>query len=481
MNGKTDTIELSIHLDQPDTLRLLFPKEKHEHVSLTLSGELGIDDIKFLNGDVLKETVLDEDIGDIIEFFRNPYWDTIDLTLTDVTILFSAFNKIYPYGIQRLVSSNIQLKSDEVYYLYYEEVYQHQLTAYVTSLLITKGVQRIQTCNFNSFKNLHEYYAEEDSDFVVIDGVLFTKDKSILVSMPPASQYEDYEIPEGTVSVANNAFCGCRNLKSLFIPKSVVKIANNSFEECDNLEKFVVDPLNKYYYTKKDVLYEHIYSSRYHSCNFGEDINCLFRFPPAKSLKSGKVNIHYYKDNDMIADYAFSGCKNIKELYINVLYTDNIDHLFYNIPNLTVLSVSCNKYPNICGCDNLEILEIYGAQYVENYLRYFFDIKSIKEYRGESNVFHTTDGVVFNNLNELCLYPPKKEDKVYVVPEGTTAIVDYVFYNAFFLEEIIVPSDINIKTISGELTSYKDYDKKEELFTTSDDKKIKVTIAGTSD
>lgn len=481
MNGKTDTIELSIHLDQPDTLRLLFPKEKHEHVSLTLSGELGDDDILFLNGDVLKETVIDEDTGETIDFFRNPYWDTIDLTLTDVSILFSAFNNIDPYSIQRLVSSNIQLKSNEVYYLYSEEGLHPQLTASVTSLLVTKEVKRIQTYNFNDFKNLHEYYAEEDSDFVVIDGVLFTKDKSILVSMPPASQYEDYEIPEGTVSVANNAFCGCRNLKSLFIPKSVIKIANNSFEGCDNLEKFVVDPLNKYYYTKKDVLYEHIYSNRYHSHDFAEDINCLFRFPPAKALKNGKVNINCYKDTEMIADYAFSGCKNIKELDIHVIYTDNIDHLFYNIPNLTVLSVSCKKYPDICDCDNLEILEIYGAQYVEDFYRYSFNIKSVKEYRGKSNVFHTIDGVVFNNQNELCLYSPKKEDKVYVVPEGTTTILHNVFYNAFFLEEIIVPSDINIKTLSGELISYKDYDKKEELFTICDDKKIKVTIAGTSD
>lgn len=160
-----------------------------------------------------------------------------------------------------------------------------------------------------------------------------------------------------------------------------------------------------------------------------------------------------------------------------VLYRDNIDHLFYNIPNLSLLSVSCKKYPNICDCDNLEIFEIFGAQYVCS----FGDTSSIKEYRGESNVFHTTDGVVFNNKNELCLYPPKKEDKLYVVPEGTTAIVDDVFFNAFFLEEIIVPSDINIKAHSGELTPYKDYEKKEELFTTRYDKKTKVTIVGTSD
>ncbi len=87
----------------------------------------------------------------------------------------------------------------------------------------------------------------------------------------------------------------------------------------------------------------------------------------------------------------------------------------------------------------------------------------------------------FNNKNELCLYPPKKEDKLYVVPEGTTAIVDDVFFNAIFLEEIIVPSDINIKTLSGELIPYKDYEKKEDMFKTFDDKQIKVTIVGTSD
>ena len=477
MNEFIDTIDISIHLDQPNTLRLLYPKEKHEHVSLTLSGELGNDDIIFLKGDVFKETINDEDTGEVVEMSMNPYWDSIDLTLVKISLFYSACTNFYAYHLRSLTSSNIKLKYDEVCCIVVDDYIFFQLLNSVTSLLITKEVQRFRTDNFNDFKNLQEYHVEEDSCFILIDGVLFTKDKSILVSMPPASQHEDYEIPEGTVSVANNAFYGCRNIKSVYIPKSVVKIGNNSFEECDNLEKFVVNPLNIYYFTKNDVLYEHIYSNRYYSYDFGEDINCLFRFPPAKALKNGKVNIHYLNHTFMIADYAFSGCKNIKELNIHVLYRDNIDHLFYNIPNLSLLSVSCKKYPNICDCDNLEILEIFGAQYVGS----FGDTSSIKEYRGESNVFHTTDGVVFNNQNELCLYPPKKEDKVYVVPEGTTAIVDDVFNNAFFLEEIIVPSDINIKTNSGELTSYKDYDKKEELFTTRYDKRIKVTIVGTSD
>lgn len=481
MSGGIDTFEVSIHLDQPDTLRFLYPEEKkHEHVSLTLSGELGNDDMNFLIGDI-KETIIDEDTGENLEITKNPYWDSVDLTLINVSIFCSVLNKLHYCHLRALSSSNIHLKCDQVNYIYPNGEFYDQLLDSVTSLHITKEVQRIQTFNFYDFKKLLEYHVEEGSGFTLIDGVLFTKDKSILVSMPPASHHEDYKIPEGTVSVANNAFCGCRNLKSVFIPKSVVRIANNSFEECDNLEKFVVDSLNIYYYTKNDVLYEHIYSNLYHIYYFAEDINSLFRFPPAKPLKSGKVNIHYYNHTEMIADYAFSGCKNIKELYIHVLYTDNIDHLFYNMPNLSILSVSCDKFPKIYGCDNLEILEIFGAQYVKSYSCYLYDIKSIKEYRGESNVFHSTDGVIFNNQNELCLYPPKKEDKVYVVPEGTTAIVDIVFYNAIFLEEIIVPSEIKIKMLSGELILYKDYEKKEDLFKTCDDKKIKVTIVGNSD
>ena len=475
MKKEIDTFEISIHLDQPDTLRLKFPKEKHEHVSLTLSGGLGNDDVDFLTGDAFKENIIDEDTGEVVEIPMNPYWEAIDLKLINISLLCSTFNKLYAYHLRTLTSSNIQLKCDEVYCIYPNEKLYYQLLDSVTSLHITKEVQRIQTYNFNDFKNLQEYHVDENSGFTLIDGVLFTKDKSILVSMPPASQHEEYEIPEGTVSIANNAFCGCRNLKSVFIPKSVIKIANNSFEECENLEKFVVDSLNLYYYTRKDVLYEHIYSNRYHSYGFAEDLNCLFRFPPAKALKSGKVKIHYYNHTEMIADYAFSGCKNIKELYIHVLHTDNIDHIFYNIPNLSVLSMSCNKFPEICGCDSLEILEIFGAQYVDN----CFTNSSIKEYRGKSNVFNTTDGVVFNNHNELCLYPPKKEDKVYVVPENTSAILVNVFSTAFFLEEIIVPSDISIKMFSGELISYKDYDKKDNLFRNNDDKAIKVTIAET--
>ena len=67
MKKEIDTFEISIHLDQPDTLRLKFPKEKHEHVSLTLSGGLGNDDVDFLTGDAFKENIIDEDTGEVVE------------------------------------------------------------------------------------------------------------------------------------------------------------------------------------------------------------------------------------------------------------------------------------------------------------------------------------------------------------------------------------------------------------------------------
>lgn len=468
-----DSFEISIHLEHPNTLKSLYPQVKHEHVSLTLSGEMGDDDFDFLRGDELKEEIFDEEIGEFYQLFINPYWDSIDLHLCNITIprCFFIERNISAYGLSQLETSNVQIKCEGGGFIrcYYPS---DRVMESVTSMLITKETQWLYKSMFDEFPNLKDYIIEEGSKFLLVDGVLFSEDKSTLVSMPPAMQLEDYEIPEGTTVIGSDAFRGCRYLKSVSVPKSVIRIETDAFEGCDNLEKFIVHPDNNYYYSKKDVLFEYIYA--WHRSDYAETIKCLLRFPPTKKLKSGKVSIHYYTIQ-AIASHAFSGCKNITELNIHIIYKDNIDRLFYNIPNLKSLSVSCEKLPDIVGCDNLETLETYGVELIPYF--YSHHVQTIKEYKIPSNRFHTVDGVVFSNYNELCLYPPKREDKVYVVPKGTTGIYESVFYYAYYLEEVIIPSDIYIMTASGERIPYKEYEKKEELFKTYYDRQIKIKIA----
>lgn len=53
--------------------------------------------------------------------------------------------------------------------------------------------------------------------------------------------------------------------------------------------------------------------------------------------------------------------------------------------------------------------------------------------------FHTTDGVFFNG-KQLVAYPPAKQGDFYVIPEGTTDILNGAFFGCADLKKIVVPS-----------------------------------------
>lgn len=66
------------------------------------------------------------------------------------------------------------------------------------------------------------------------DGVLFNKAKTILLAYPPGKG-EKYVIPNGVTEIWENAFKGCRQLKSIIMPDTVTYIGRSAFEDCINL------------------------------------------------------------------------------------------------------------------------------------------------------------------------------------------------------------------------------------------------------
>ena len=66
-----------------------------------------------------------------------------------------------------------------------------------------------------------------------IDGVLFNKDKTLLIQCPPKKQGQ-YTIPNSVTSIGAGAFHGS-NLTSIDIPDSVTNIGFSAFQECNGL------------------------------------------------------------------------------------------------------------------------------------------------------------------------------------------------------------------------------------------------------
>ena len=75
--------------------------------------------------------------------------------------------------------------------------------------------------------------AEENETFSSLDGVLFNKDKTVLLRFPEIQQRR-YDIPEGVVELGDYAFSDC-NLSSIYMPEGLTVIGEKAFEYSFNL------------------------------------------------------------------------------------------------------------------------------------------------------------------------------------------------------------------------------------------------------
>lgn len=76
--------------------------------------------------------------------------------------------------------------------------------------------------------------------FSSIDGVLFNKDKTVLIQYPPGKSEVIYTIPASVTVIGDSAFMGCGSLTGLSIPRGVTTISRWAFNACWNLKRLVI-------------------------------------------------------------------------------------------------------------------------------------------------------------------------------------------------------------------------------------------------
>ena len=105
----------------------------------------------------------------------------------------------------------------------------------LTSITIPNSVTLICYDTFLHCINLSSINVEEDNPkYSSMNGVLFNKDKTVLVCCPGAKT-GTYTIPNSVKNIGNYAFSDCSSLTSINIPDSVTSIGNNAFSDCSAL------------------------------------------------------------------------------------------------------------------------------------------------------------------------------------------------------------------------------------------------------
>ncbi len=100
----------------------------------------------------------------------------------------------------------------------------------------------VSTIGNNSFRfcssNIAFNVASDNPYYSSMDGVLFNKDKTVLISFPEGREGE-YIVPNSVTSIANAAFFWC-HLQNITIPNTIITIGSSAFNGSYNLTKVTI-------------------------------------------------------------------------------------------------------------------------------------------------------------------------------------------------------------------------------------------------
>lgn len=107
----------------------------------------------------------------------------------------------------------------------------------LTRVVIHNKVKTIESGAFEDCTNLQSItLADGNPYYSVEDGVLFNKDKTVLIQYPSGKKNTSYTIPNGVKKIAERAFVNVPALRSITISNSVEEIGRGNFSDCKNLE-----------------------------------------------------------------------------------------------------------------------------------------------------------------------------------------------------------------------------------------------------
>ena len=240
------------------------------------------------------------------------------------------------------------------------------------NITIPNSVTSIGNDVFNGCISLTSINVDSNNEKYMSDnGVLYTKDKKILIQYPGKKEGTEYLILQGVESIEDYAFWGCGNLTNIIIPNGVTSIGDSAFYRCTSLTNITipnsVTSIGDYafwYCNLKNITIPNgvtsIGYSAFYSC-------------------TSLTNITIPNSVTSIGDFAFNECTSLTNIAIPDSVTSIGDHAFYKCDSLSVLCKSNS----------------YAEQYAkENNIKYVIDdsVPTIKNVTG--NEKWTKDKVI---------------------------------------------------------------------------------------
>ncbi len=269
---------------------------------------------------------------------------------------------------------------------------------------------------------------EANDYFCLQDGILYNKDKTILVHYPSMKGDIKFTIPNTVKLINNYAFSGCNSLKELEIPGNVETVGHNSFEACENLsnisfcyglkviEDAAFDQCNSITNIRLNDSVSYIGSFAFRCANLKrirlpEGLEKIENFTFQWCEKLETINIP--ESIKIIGYQAFGECKSLKKITIPQNVTEIGAWAFWH----------CDSLANITIPDSVTLIEDNAFGYCE----------SLTSVTLSKNITYLNVGV-FGNCVRL--------EKL-ILPENVTGIDRYVFENCTNLKSITIPESVS--------------------------------------
>ncbi len=265
---------------------------------------------------------------------------------------------------------------------------------YITNIFIPDSVRNIGGI-INNY-GLENIFVSENNQFYSSDakGVLFNKDKSILIQYPDNNESEMYVVPDSVLKIGNYAFYDCANLMEIELPANLSIIGTEAFSFCYNLESIYLPHTLT---TIGDGAFR--YCEQLTSIAIGDNVK-------------------------IIGGNAFECCENLETVELG--------------NNLS--KIGCEAFAQ---CDSLQNIRIPSSvEYIGlNPFMWCYNLENISV--DTNNNYYLTDsyGVLYNkDKTNLIQYPVASQWTSYTIANTVKNIGNHTFNNAVNLINVKLPN-----------------------------------------
>jgi len=207
---------------------------------------------------------------------------------------------------------------------------------------------------------------EGNQVYSVHDGMLLSKDGTVLVS---CQTKEEYDIPSQITRIASGAFSGNENLKKVVIPDGISKIENTTFTGCTSLTDVTIPD------SVTEISFQ------------------------AFNVCSSLENIQLPKNLTVIEEGLFAGCRKLDHVVIPSGVTTIEASAFLGCDSLKTIVIPASV--NEIGPDSYSIGQIPGLTLRENLIVYGDTGSYAETYCAENNISFLPMGFVENPFTDV--------------------------------------------------------------------------------